>query len=56
MPASKNKSLLSRYTAYTVLPSIAHAASRSMHIILVMQYLQSHLINPKDLNIYSKIT
>jgi hypothetical protein len=26
MPASKNKSLLPRYTAYTVLPSIAHAA------------------------------
>lgn len=28
MPASKYKSLLSRYPAYEVLPPIAHAASR----------------------------
>jgi len=28
MPASKYKSLLSRYPAYAVLPPIAHAASR----------------------------
>ena len=29
MPASKYKGLLSRYTAYAVLPSIAHAARKS---------------------------
>jgi hypothetical protein len=32
MPASKYKSLLSRYPAYAVLPPIAHAASRSFPV------------------------